>query len=290
MRSSAWYNLVPFQKRFDGRGWSFITCEGVPAVLQHWADILKPTPQSPLRFLTWPLTTKQLRTRMTPTPPLSPPCKCRQKVGLGLSTRQTTHEVNKSWKALARKACIICEQPFISLNRFMKPVVKVLLKCIVHFSTSFRWCAFQMFVHKFLIHFHTYGVHISWSSTSTTTVPVLLACHSLRFLTFGSVLPSTVASFVQKQFPFTEIFLQLELNLVEWTWITEFHQLSYCSCNIAWSVGDGRPCWFKTVTWRFQVDPEGPSFQDQRQTWNAASTCGKMGQFPWTAHDADTLG
>ena len=45
------------------------------AVLQHWAGILKPTPQRPLRFFNStppppPPTTKQLRTKMTPAPPL----------------------------------------------------------------------------------------------------------------------------------------------------------------------------------------------------------------------------
>ena len=56
-------------------GWSFITCGGGGGtVLQHlWSRHSKANPPKALwGFLTRPPTTKQLRTKMTPTPPLSP--------------------------------------------------------------------------------------------------------------------------------------------------------------------------------------------------------------------------
>ena len=45
----AFYALGPYILA-DFGSWLFITCEGGPAVLQHCAGIVKPTPQSPLRF------------------------------------------------------------------------------------------------------------------------------------------------------------------------------------------------------------------------------------------------
>ena len=53
------------------------------------------------------------------------------------------------------KAQIVCEEHFISVNRFMNPVVKVLFKCVIRFSISFRWCAFPNFCTQFLVHFRT---------------------------------------------------------------------------------------------------------------------------------------
>ena len=46
----------------------------------------------------------------------------------------------QSWKThkyCDRKVCIICEQPFISLNRLLNLVAKSLLKCVIRFSISF---------------------------------------------------------------------------------------------------------------------------------------------------------
>ena len=44
-----------------------------------------------------------------------------------------------------RKARIVCEQRSISLNRLMNQMVSVLLKYVIRFSISFRWCAFPNF-------------------------------------------------------------------------------------------------------------------------------------------------
>ena len=52
---------------------------------------------------------------------------------------QTTHEAKRSRKAG------VCDEHFISLNRLMDSVVKVLLECVNRFSISFRWYAFPNF-------------------------------------------------------------------------------------------------------------------------------------------------
>ena len=45
----------------------------------------------------------------------------------------------KASECCERKARIVCEQRFISLNRLMNPLVKALLECVVRFPVSFRW-------------------------------------------------------------------------------------------------------------------------------------------------------
>ena len=64
---------------------------------------------------------------------------------LKLHMRLTITEGMQVLCELGIKAPIICEAHFISLNHLMNPVVKVLMKCGICFSISFRWYAFPSF-------------------------------------------------------------------------------------------------------------------------------------------------
>ena len=77
-----------------------------------------------------------------------------QKTALGLNTSHTKHDatITEHTRVCERKVRIACEEHFISLNRLMNLLVKVLLKCNIRFSTSFRWYAFPNFCKKFLVH------------------------------------------------------------------------------------------------------------------------------------------
>ena len=56
-----------------------------------------------------------------------------------------TQKIMEHTRACKRKARIACEEHFISLNRLINLVVKVLLKCSIRFSISIRWYAFPNF-------------------------------------------------------------------------------------------------------------------------------------------------
>ena len=81
---------------------------------------------------------------------------------------RSQHVSNYTWgkrprKALeccGREARIVCEQHFISLNRLMNPVEKVLLKGAIRFAISFRWYAFPNFRTSF-VHLRTVCKSIS---------------------------------------------------------------------------------------------------------------------------------
>ena len=55
---------------------------------------------------------------------------------------------------------------FNLLNRLMNPVVKVLLKCVICFSISFRWYTFPSF-HMQISHPLAYSVCISSKASAT---------------------------------------------------------------------------------------------------------------------------
>ena len=57
---------------------------------------------------------------------------------------------------------IVCEKHLISLN----PVIKVLLKCVIRFSTSFRWYAFSNFCSD-ISRALAYGMRMKASRLST---------------------------------------------------------------------------------------------------------------------------
>ena len=54
-----------------------------------------------------------------------------------------------------RKARIVCEQHFVSPNRFLNSVVKVLLRCVICFPFFSVGTHFRIFVCQFLIHSRT---------------------------------------------------------------------------------------------------------------------------------------
>ena len=74
-----------------------------------------------------------------------------QKTGLGLNTSHTKHDatITEHTRVCERKVRIACEEHFISLIRLMNLLVKVLLKCNIRFSTSFRCTHFRIFVRNF---------------------------------------------------------------------------------------------------------------------------------------------
>ena len=78
-----------------------------------------------------------------------------------------------------RKARIVCQERFISLNHLMNPVVKVLLKCVIPFSIYFRWYAFRTFCTD-ISRPLAYGVRIS--SKASATAGAVFHCHSTHWL------------------------------------------------------------------------------------------------------------
>ena len=71
-----------------------------------------------------------------------------------------TQTITKHTRVCKRKARIVCGEHFISLNRLMNVVVKVLLKCGIRSSTSFRWYTFPNFRTQ-ISHPLPYGVRTS---------------------------------------------------------------------------------------------------------------------------------
>ena len=81
------------------------------------------------------------------------------------SEPQTTHDHRRHHKYCDRKVCIVCER-FVSLNRLMNPLEKVLLKCMICVSISFRWYAFLNFCAQISCPL-AYGVRIPSKATMT---------------------------------------------------------------------------------------------------------------------------
>ena len=80
--------------------------------------------------------------------------------------RAVRKNMEATWRVCEGKACILCEEYFISLNHLMNLVVKVLLKCSIHSSTSFCCYTFPnccMQISPAL----AYGVHISSKASAT---------------------------------------------------------------------------------------------------------------------------
>ena len=126
-------------------------------------------------------------------------------MGHAKSGTQSQHVWNYTWgkwspkacKYCERKVCVICEEHVISLNCLMNPIVKVLLKSVIHFSTSLCWYAFSN-VYVQISRLLVYRVRIS--SKATIAQPLSnYFCVFMCVLLFDNILTSVSASWFSQR-------------------------------------------------------------------------------------------
>ena len=84
-----------------------------------------------------------------------------------------TKAITEHTRVCEMKARIVCKEHFISLNRSMNLVLKVLLKCAIGFSICFRWYAFPNFCTQ-ISRPLAYGVRISSKASATAELCLLI--------------------------------------------------------------------------------------------------------------------
>ena len=122
-------------------------------------------------------------------------CKKRDSVSTRLNQNMPQAITEHTW-VCERKACIVCEEHFISLNCLMNLVVKVLLKCGIRLSISFHWYTFPKFCMQ-ISRPLAYCVRISWKLE--WPLPVFCTLVSFFHNLFSSIITISQPCFIMVQ-------------------------------------------------------------------------------------------